>query len=77
MIVVAGKLLENLCNDGNCKFFDKKKRDLSSKSNYGDDSKRSRDSSLDDAIANATNTDVLIKSLKSEECVAIHYSCMK
>ena len=58
-------------------FFDKKKRDLSSKSNDGDDSKRPRESSLDDSIANATNTDVFTESLKSEDCVAILYSCMK
>ena len=59
------------------KFFDKKKRDLSSKSNDGDDSKRPRESSLDDSIANATNADVFTESLKSEDCVAILYSCMK
>ena len=59
------------------KFFDKKKRDLSSKSNDGDDSRGPRESSLDDAIANATNTDVFIESLKSEDCAAIHYSCIK
>ena len=58
-------------------FFDKKKRDLSSKSNDVDDSKRPRESSLDDSIANATNTDVFTESLKSEDCVAILYSCMK
>ena len=58
-------------------FFDKKKRDLSSKSNDEDDSKRPRESSLDDSIANAKNTDVFIESLKSEDCVAILYSCMK
>ena len=59
------------------KFFDKKKRDLSSKSNDGDDSKRPRGSSLDDSIANATNTDVFIESLKSEDRVAVPYSCLK
>ena len=59
------------------KFFDKKKRDLSRKSNDGDDSKRPTESSLDDSIANATNTDVFTESLMSEACVAILYSCMK
>ena len=59
------------------KFFDKKKRDLSSNSNDGDDSKRPRESRLDDAIGNATNTDVFTESLKSEDCVVILYSCMK
>ena len=59
------------------KFFDKKKQDLSSNSNDGDDSKRPRESRLDDAIGNATNTDVFTESLKSEDCVAILYSCMR
>ena len=59
------------------KFFDKKKRDLSNKSNDGDDSKRPRESSLNDSIANATNADVFTESLKSEDCVAILRSCMK
>ena len=59
------------------KFFDEKKRDFSSNSNDGDDSKRPRESSLDNSIANAINTDVFTESLKSEDCVAILYSCMK
>ena len=42
------------------KFLDKKKRDLSSKSNDEEDSKRLRESSLEESIANATNTDVLL-----------------
>ena len=58
-------------------FFEKKKRDLSSKSNDGDNSKRPRESSLDDSIANATNTNVFTESLKLKECVVILYSCMK
>ena len=57
--------------------FDKTKRDLRSKSNDGDDSKRPREYSLDDSIVNATNTNTLIEYLKSEDCVAIIYSCMK
>ena len=75
VFVVAGNLLENLQNDGNNKLFWKK--DLSSKSNDGDNSKRLRESSLDDSIANATNKDVFTESLKSEDCVAILYSCIK
>ena len=58
------------------KFFDKKKRDLSRKSNDGDNSKRSRESILDDSIANATKIDVFNESLKSGDCIAILYSCM-
>ena len=59
------------------KFFDRKKRDLSSKSNDRDDSKRLRESSLDDSITNTANTDVFTESLKSEDYVEILYSCMK
>ena len=63
------------------KFFDKRKLDLSSKSNDGDNSERPREFSLDDSIANVTNTssiaDVFTESLKSEDCKAIFYSCMK
>ena len=47
------------------KFFDKKKQDLSSKSNDGNYSKRPTDSSWDDSVMNATNTDVFTESLKS------------
>ena len=32
---------------------------------------------MDDSIANATNTDIFDESLKSEDCVAVLYSCMK
>ena len=46
------------------KFFNIKKRDLSSKHNDGDDSKRPTESSLHDSTANATNTDVFTESLK-------------
>ena len=53
------------------KFFDKKKRDLSSKSNDEEDSKRLRESNLEESIASATDTDVFTESLKSEDCVAI------
>ena len=53
------------------KFLDKKKRDLSSKSNDEEDSKRLRESNLEESIANATDTDVFTESLKSEDCVAI------
>ena len=59
------------------KVFDKKKQDLSRKSNDGNDSKRLRESSLDDSIANATNTDVFTESLMSEDCAVILYSCIK
>ena len=57
------------------KIFDKKKRDLSNKSNHRDDSERPRESSLNDSIA--ANTDNFTEALKSEDCVAIFYTCMK
>ena len=50
---------------------------MSRKSNDRDDSKRPRESSLDDSNANATNANVFTESLKSEDCVAILHSCMK
>ena len=48
------------------KFLDKKKQDMSSIDE--DDSKRPRESSLDDSIVNATNMNVFTESLKSEDC---------
>ena len=59
------------------KSFYKKKQDLSSKSNDGDGSKKPRESSLYNSIANATYTDIFTESLKSKDCVAILYSCLK
>ena len=50
---------------------------MSSKSNDGQDSKKPRESSLDESIADATNMDVFTESLKPEDCVAILYNCMK
>ena len=50
---------------------------MSTKSNDGNDSKRLRELSLYHFMTNAPNMDVCIESLKSEDCVAILYSCMK
>ena len=50
---------------------------MSSKSNDGQDSKKPRESSLDESIADGTNTDVFTESLKPEDCAAILYNCMK
>ena len=52
------------------KLFDKRKWDLSSKSNDEDDSERPREPSLDDSVVNAANMDVSTESLNSEDCVA-------
>ena len=51
------------------KFFDKKKRDFSNKSNDEDDSKRPRVFSLDNSIVNSRNSDFFNESLKSEKTV--------
>ena len=59
------------------KSFDKKKRDFSSNSNDGDDSKGPRESSLDNSIANATYTDVFTESLKSKEMKKVIQMCEK
>ena len=59
------------------KFLNKKKWDLSRKSNDEVDSKRPTVSSLDESILNSTNTDVFNESLKSEDCVVILYGYMK
>ena len=50
---------------------------MRSKSNDGDGSKRPGESSLRDSNANTTNTDVFTEFLKSEDCAAISYSCIK
>ena len=50
---------------------------MSSKSNDGEDSKRPRESSLHESIANATNTDVFTEYLKSEDCAAIFITAWK
>ena len=50
---------------------------MSSKSNDGQDSKKPRESSLDESIADGTNTDVFTESLKPEDCAAILYNSIK
>ena len=59
------------------KCFDKKKRNLSSNTNGGENSKRPKESSVDNCMPNAINADVFAESLQSEDCVAILHSCMK
>ena len=59
-------------------FFELKKRELSNKSEEGDDAKRARDSSLDRSTAEAEKEcDVFAEGLKSEDCVVILYHCMQ
>ena len=59
------------------KFFDKKKRDLSSKSNNGDDSKDRESPACTILLQMPQIRDVFTESLKSKDCVAILCSCMK
>lgn len=59
-------------------FFERKKRELSNKSEDGDNTKKAREqSSLDQSIEAAYTGDVFAEGLKSEDCVSILYNCMK
>ena len=59
------------------KFFDRKKRELSSQSADGDDSKRPREESNNSTSTPASPADVFEESLKSGNCVKILINCMK
>ena len=59
-------------------FFERKKRELSNKSDDGDNTKKAREqSSLEKSIDADYTGDIFTEGLKSEECVAILYNCMK
>ena len=59
-------------------FFERKKRELSNKSDDGDNSKKTREqSSLEESIDTDCTGDIFTEDLKSEDCVAILYNCMK
>ena len=59
-------------------FFERKKRELSSKSDDGDHTKKDREqSSLEESIDADYTGDIFTEGLKSEDCVAILYNCMK
>ena len=58
------------------KFFDNKKRELSSQSNSGDDPKRfctEVDSFLDDSV----NDEVFTEGLQSPQCIKILIKCLR
>ena len=59
------------------KFFDRKKRELSSQSADGDDSKIPRDESNNSISTQTSPGDVFEKSLKSGDCVKILVNCMQ
>ena len=59
------------------KFFERssKKRDLSDKSNDGEDPKKQREGSLNDSLNDSS--DVFAEGLKSPECVTILFNCLQ
>ena len=59
------------------KFFDRKKREFSSQSADGDDSKRPREESNNSTSALSSPGDVFEESLKSGDCVKILVNCMQ
>ena len=59
------------------KSFDQKKRELSSQSANGDDSKRPREESNNSTSTPTSPGDVFEESLKSPDCVKILVNCMQ
>ena len=59
------------------KFFDRKKRELSSQSVDGDDSKKPREESNNSTSTPTSPGDVFEESLKSGDCVKILVNCMQ
>ena len=59
------------------KFFDRKKRELSSQSADGDDLKRSHEESNNSTSTPTFPGDVFAESLKSGDCVKILVNCMQ
>ena len=56
-------------------FFERKKRELSNKSDDGDNTKKAREqSSLEESIDADYTRDIFTEGLKSEDCVAILYN---
>ena len=58
------------------KFFDRKKRELSSQSVDGDDSKRPREESNNSTSTPISPGDVFEESWKSGDCVKMLVNCM-
>ena len=57
-------------------YFGNKKRDLSDKSNDGDERKKAKESNLDLSL-NQDDTDVLVEGIDSPRRVSILYDCLK
>ena len=57
-------------------YFGNKKRDLSDKSNDGDERKKAKESNLDLSL-NQDDTDVFAEGIDSPRCVSILYGCLK
>ena len=59
-------------------FFERKKRELSNKSDDGDNTKKAREqSSLEESIDTDYTGDIFTEGVKSEDCVSILYNCIK
>ena len=59
------------------KFFDRKKRELSSLSVDDDDSKRPREESNNSTSTPISPGDIFEESLKSDDCLTILFNCMQ
>ena len=57
-------------------YFGSKKRDLSDKSNDGDERKKAKESNLDLSL-NQDDADVFAEGIDSPRCVSILYDCLK
>ena len=57
-------------------YFGNKKRDLSDKSNDGDERKKAKESNLDLSL-NQDDTDVFAEGIDSPRCASILYDCLK
>ena len=57
-------------------YFGSKERDLSNKSNDGDERKKAKESNLDLSL-NQDDTDVFAEGIDSPRCASILYDCLK
>ena len=57
-------------------YFGSKKRDISDKSNDGDEQKKAKESNLDLSL-NQDDTDVFAEGIDSPSCVSIMYDCLR
>ena len=57
-------------------YFGSKKRDLSDKSNDGDERKKAKESNLDLSL-NEDDADIFYEGIDSPRCASISYDCLK